>query len=212
MTTLKRPIWFLFHEQLLSNTNTKARLRQIDKPPLTSNWQRPILLKRQPFCNTDVFPVKYNTSTNTNVLTAKTVVISILWPRLKYKKRSFKTVFVNDIDDINDINDVNHFVIWNTIKDTLLDPDINDINDKNDVNHFVPSDKIVKFKSLTGEINKLDCRGEIGHSSEIVENNTMKLIWGYLTATMNIGRSGEIVFDEIVVKFKFNAIGGGGAP
>ena len=141
MTTLKRPIWFLFHEQLLSNTNTKARLRQIDEPPLTSNWQRPILLKRQPFCNTDVFPVKYNTSTNTNVLTAKTVVISILWPRLKYKKRSFKTVFVNDIDDINDINDVNHFVIWNTIKDTLLDPDINDIND---VNHFV--NVFVKFK------------------------------------------------------------------
>ena len=98
------------------------------------------------------------------------------------------------------------FLNWNTIKDTLLDPDINDINDKNDVNHFVPSDKIVKFKSLTGEINKLDCRGEIGHSNEIVENNTMKLIWGYLTATMNIGRSGEIVFDEIVVKFKFNAM------
>ena len=70
----------------------------------------------------------------------------------------------------------------------------------------MPSDKIVKFKSLTGEINKLDCRGEIGHSNEIVENNTMKLIWGYLTATMNIGRSGEIVFDEIVVKFKFNAM------
>ena len=129
-----------------------------------------------------------------------------------------------------DKNDVNHFVnnfvnkqpkspkpledeiVKITIKDTLLDPDINDINDKNDVNHFVPSDKIVKFKSLTGEINKLDCRGEIGHSNEIVENNTMKLIWGYLTATMNIGRSGEIVFDEIVVKFKFNAIGGGGAP
>ena len=70
----------------------------------------------------------------------------------------------------------------------------------------MPSDKIVKFKSLTGEINKLDCRGEIGHSNEIVENNTMKLILGYLTATMNIGRSGEIVFDEIVVKFKFNAM------
>ena len=101
----------------------------------------------------------------------------------------------------------------NTNTDVFVNNFVNDF-----LNDFVnkppkpPSDKIVKFKSLTGEIKKLDCRGEIGHSNEIVENNTMKLIWGYLTATMNIGRSGEIVFDEIVVKFKFNAIGGGGAP
>ena len=71
--------------------------------------------------------------------------------------------------------------------------------------------------SRSGEIGR---SGKIGHPDKIVErfkfkfkfltDNTMKLIWGYLT--MNIGRSGEIVFDEIVVKFKFNAIGGGGAP
>ena len=52
---------------------------------------------------------------------------------------------------------------------------------------------------------------------KFLTDNTMKLIWGYLTTTMNIGRSGEIVekfnpntntnvFDEIVVKFKFNAM------
>ena len=95
----------------------------------------------------------------------------------------------------------------------------------NIVNLLLPLNTNTKARLCrTVEIGRI---GKIGHSDEIVEkfkfkfkfltDNTMKLIWGYLTTTMNIGRSGEIVekfnpntntnvFDEIVVKFKFNAM------